>query len=149
MKPVLFARYLIFSIAPPDPQPLLVLNCLILGDSRNNIFPVEIARAKSVGSLKKAIREEKHPAFQHIASDTLTLWDVSEVVDANLENTLAEIHFEEREPLSPVARLSKVFSNSPVEDRLHIVIGRPTEGGLCGFLWMIRFHLCLSSAPVC
>lgn len=139
MKPLFFARYLIFSIAPPDPQPLLVLNCLILGDSRNNIFPVEITRAKWVGSLKKAIREEKHPAFQHIPPDTLTLWHVSEVVDANLENTLAEINFEERESLSPIAKLSKVFANPPVEDRLHIVVGRPTEGGLCGFLWMIHF----------
>lgn len=37
---------------------LLQLNCWVLGDDPNRIFPVEIAGTKTVGSLKKAIKDE-------------------------------------------------------------------------------------------
>ena len=45
---------------------MLVLNCLVLGETPQNTFPVEIDAAKSVGSLKKSIKEEKKPAFDDI-----------------------------------------------------------------------------------
>jgi hypothetical protein len=38
------------------------------------LFPVEIDREKSVGALKKAIKEEKRPIFDHIPADHLDLW---------------------------------------------------------------------------
>ena len=53
---------------------MLVLNCLVLGETPQNTFPVEIDAAKSVGSLKKSIKEEKKPAFEDIVANTLTLW---------------------------------------------------------------------------
>lgn len=121
-------------LVPPDPQSPLALNCLVLGESRQRIFTVEIAGTKSVGSLKQVIKEKKHPAFQHIVTDSLALWEVSEVVDLNLENNLEKLNFPQKEPLSPLDELSKVFSNLPVNGRLHIVVGRPADGRLSGSL---------------
>ncbi|KAJ3742410.1 hypothetical protein DFH05DRAFT_1544458 [Lentinula detonsa] len=111
----------------PNPQPLLELNCLVLGDQRNHIFPIKIAKTKSVGSLKKAVKEKKRPLFNHVPADDLALWRVSEVVDQNLEDNLKKINFLEKESLSPVDELYKVFSNLPVKGRLHIVVGWPID----------------------
>lgn len=106
---------------PPNQQPLLVLNCLVLGHSCNNIFPIEISRTKSVGSLKKAIKEEKTCLFNCVDADDLVIWNVSEI--ANLEKPLEKATFPGKELLSPLEKLSKVFSIMPLQDRLHIVVG--------------------------
>jgi len=119
-----------FFSASPDPQSLLELNCLVLGDQRNHIFPVKIAETESVGSLKKAIKEEKRPLFNHIAADALELWNVSEPIDQHLENNLEKANFHEKESLSPVDKLSKIFPNLPVEGCLHIVVWCPEDGKL-------------------
>ncbi|KAE9386906.1 hypothetical protein BT96DRAFT_771244, partial [Gymnopus androsaceus JB14] len=107
------------------PPHIAGLNCLVLGDKRNHIFPVKIAETESVGSLKEAIKEKKHAAFPHIDADALELWNVSEPVDQHLENNLEKANFREKESLSPVDKLSKIFPNLPVEGCLHIVVWCP------------------------
>ncbi|KAF8316720.1 uncharacterized protein EI90DRAFT_3171070 [Cantharellus anzutake] len=57
-------------VVPQLDPPILELYCLIHGDGANHIFPVQIASTESVGTLKKAIKEEKF-ALQHIDADTL------------------------------------------------------------------------------
>ena len=100
----------------------LELNCLVSGDDPNHIFTIEIADTKNVSALKKAIKIEKQLAFQHIDADTLILWKASFPVDESLEENLR--NFVGEKPLSPVNKLSKVFSN--VHDtHLHIVVGCP------------------------
>lgn len=115
-------------LAPP--ARLLALNCLVLGHPCTNIFEVKIATTEPISFLKDAVKEKTHPAFQHVAAYTLTLWCVSEIVDENLGNTLAGINFEERELLSPVDRLLKVFSHPPFKGYLHVVIGYREDGKL-------------------
>ena len=36
----------------------LYLNCWVIGDKAGRVFPVNIAGTESVGTLKKAIKEE-------------------------------------------------------------------------------------------
>ena len=48
----------------------LDLNCLVLGHDASHIFPIEIAESKTVGTLRKAIKDEKRPAFDHVPADT-------------------------------------------------------------------------------
>ncbi|KAJ3782219.1 hypothetical protein GGU10DRAFT_436776 [Lentinula aff. detonsa] len=110
--------------APPNPQPLLELNCLVLGDQRNHIFPVKIAATESVGFLKEAIKGKKTHRFNRVDADDLVLWRVSEVFDENLENKLQQAEFPTKPSLSPIDELGIVFLNSPVKGRLHIVVGR-------------------------
>jgi hypothetical protein len=102
----------------------LALNCLVSGDDPDHIFTIEIANTKTVGALKKAIKEEKKPAFDDVAADALVLWKVSLPVDESLKENLINLSGEK---LSlPLDKLSKVFSN--VDDtHLHIVVGRPSS----------------------
>jgi hypothetical protein len=44
---------------------ILELNCWVLGDDPCRIFPVEVASSKTVGYLKKAIKDEK----KHVLND--------------------------------------------------------------------------------
>ena len=100
----------------------LALNCLVSGDDTSNIFTIEIANTKNVSTLKDAIKEKKQPAFDHVPADALVLWKVSLPVDDKLEENFPDLAGET--PLSPVNKLSKVFSD--VDDmHLHIVVGRP------------------------
>jgi hypothetical protein len=41
------------------------------------VFPVDIAKEKSVGTLKKEIKKEKKQRLLDIDADALTLWKVS------------------------------------------------------------------------
>ena len=105
-------------------SPLLEINCLAHGEPRSHIFPVEIASTKTVGALKDAIKEKKQPAFDHVPANTLVLWKVSFPVDESLDGNLT--NFLDEESLSPVHGLSKVFSDMPKEEYLHIVVKGPS-----------------------
>lgn len=52
----------------------LELNGWVRGDGHDHIFSVEIASTKSVASLKKAIRKEKHLTLNVFEADALDLW---------------------------------------------------------------------------
>ncbi|KAF9321339.1 hypothetical protein BG003_002520 [Podila horticola] len=54
---------------------LLTLFCPAVGESTP--FPVEIEPTKTIGGLKKAIKDEKDIAFADVDADELTLWRVS------------------------------------------------------------------------
>lgn len=102
----------------------LELNCLVLGDERNHIFNIEIPATKTVSALKKAIKEEKSPLFDHVPADNLAIWKVSVPVDETFEENLRNLNLDDAQPLPPVKRLSGVFSNIP-EEHLHVVVRPP------------------------
>jgi hypothetical protein len=108
-----------------ESQPQLNLNCLVLGDDASHIFPIEIAERKTVGALKDAIKDKKRPAFDHVPADTLILWQVSIPVNRNLTEHLSKSDFVDESSLLPVKRLSKVFSDQPEDEHLHIVVRVP------------------------
>ncbi|KAJ4000617.1 hypothetical protein F5050DRAFT_1562559 [Lentinula boryana] len=112
------------------PAPLLELNCLVLGDQRNVIFPVRIAATESVGSLREVIKEKKTHRFNRVDADDLVLWCVSETVDENLQDKLQQADFPTKPSLSPIDELGTVFLDPPVRGCLHIVVGRPENGKL-------------------
>jgi len=79
--------------APPDrvlrtTQPraifvmstVLELNCWILGDEPQCVFPVKIASSETVGHLKEAIKDKKKQTFTGIDADLLDLWKVSNLI---------------------------------------------------------------------
>ncbi|KIM72338.1 hypothetical protein PILCRDRAFT_742219 [Piloderma croceum F 1598] len=115
----------IYPNPPSQLQPQLNLNCLVLGHDASHVFPIEIAESKTVGALRKAIKDEKRPAFDHIPTDTLLLWKVSIPVNRNLTENLSKLDFVDESSLLPVKRLSRVFLDQPEDEHLHIVVRVP------------------------
>jgi hypothetical protein len=107
------------------PEPKIYLNCLVLGDGPNNVFPVEISA--SVGKLKDAIKDKKRPAWDSIIADSLVLWKVSisfDEFEAKLANAQNPEDVPGSEKLKPVDALSEHFL--PLElKRIHIIVERP------------------------
>jgi hypothetical protein len=104
------------------------LNCLVLGHDASHIFPIEIGENKTVGALRKAIKDEKRHAFQHVDADTLVLWKVSIPVSRSLADNLSKFDFVDEGSLLPVEELTDVFSGSPARRHLHIVVRGPPAG---------------------
>jgi hypothetical protein len=96
------------------------LNCL-LGDDPRRIFQVKIAATETVGALKDAIKDEKKPELDHVAADSLVLWKVSIAFNGSLEQNLDTLYILKEPSLSPVAKLSEVFSDQ-LQRCLHIVV---------------------------
>jgi hypothetical protein len=57
---------------------VLEANYWVLGDDTECVFLVEIPRIKTVGALKKVIKDEKQQRLGDIGPDTLVLWKVSD-----------------------------------------------------------------------
>jgi hypothetical protein len=110
--------------APPDCDtlsPELQLNCWLVGDDASQIFPVKITKTETVGTLRKAIKEEKKIAFQYVDPDSLRLWPVSIPVDSTLQVRLANLVLPD-ESLQSVDQMFDIFKTSPAHKHLHIVV---------------------------
>lgn len=53
------------------------LFCWILGLDDGNIFPVDILTTRTVGHLKRAIKEENKNALNYIDAQLLEIWKVN------------------------------------------------------------------------
>ena len=102
----------------------LSLNCLVFGEKASRVFTVKIADTKNVAMLRDAIKAKRPVAFQHVPARYLDLWHVSVsiAVDDELEEHVLEFGIEDRKPLFPLAKLSKVFPSSLVDENLHVII---------------------------
>ncbi|KAI6032322.1 hypothetical protein PISMIDRAFT_121531, partial [Pisolithus microcarpus 441] len=60
-------------VKPPStsPQATISINCLVVGDTRNHIFTVDLAGTQKVSHLKDAIKEKKKPYFDNVPADHL------------------------------------------------------------------------------
>ena len=106
---------------------LLLLNCWVFGEDSTCIFPVKIDRDENVGALKKAIKEEKKKAFDHIDANSLDVWNVSIPIDedANLVAQVKNLKVLETKSLLPVQLLSGIFRNV-VGQHLHVIVRAST-----------------------
>ena len=113
---------------------------MVLGHDASHIFPIEIAENKTVGALRKAIKDEKEHAFQHVDADNLILWQVSIPVNRNLTENISKLDFVDDGSLLPVKRLSGVFSDPPEDEHLHIVVRVPPAGEYELLAFVIILH---------
>ena len=127
----------------------LELNCLVFGDDFSHIFPVKIAKTESIGSLKKAIKEEKKVAFQHVDADALEIFKVSIPVNedgaAAIKRPLKHDPENGLQHLSvTVKRLIRVFEDLE-DEHIHVMVKCPPAGE-CNSLWlMVATFNCISS----
>jgi Crinkler effector protein N-terminal domain len=100
---------------------LLELFCCILGDTSQNVFPVEIASDKNVGTLKKFIKNEKQAMFGHIDTNALALYKIT-VTEAMLDDALKSINLKNLEKLQPIFKLSRAFPLPLADGEFYVVI---------------------------
>ncbi|KAL4080401.1 hypothetical protein J3A83DRAFT_651 [Scleroderma citrinum] len=109
----------------------LTLNCFVLGDTPDHIFPVEIALTKTVGALKEAIKDKKPHAFRSVDADQLVLYRTSNEVatlddDDALMEALADTSGRGHHKLDPRGTLLKIFKDVPSPEALHILVQLPS-----------------------
>ena len=123
----------------------LTLNCWVLGDGPNHIFTVKIEHTETVSILRCAIKDETKRRFHDLDADDLELWQVSDRrlrsdaddlilrkvnIDSNHPHLLNSIEGEGGikggVKLNPTTRLSKVFTDGPEDEHIHIVVRHPT-----------------------
>ncbi|KAI5992795.1 hypothetical protein EDD15DRAFT_2167804, partial [Pisolithus albus] len=102
------------------PRATLDLNCLVLGDTRDRIFPVELANSETVGTLREAIKSKKQHALHSVDADRLSLYRTSLPDNGELEDKLRSLAFDE--PLLSTSTLASIFTDLPLEGHLHIVV---------------------------
>ena len=56
---------------------ILELNCWVIGDDPRHVILVEVPSSKTVGYLKKAIKNEIEHSFDNFDAKSLDLWKVS------------------------------------------------------------------------
>lgn len=112
----------------------LELFCLIVGDDPlQQNFAITIDKKKRVSELKSLIKAANTPSLNNLAAKELTLWIVSisfdDVMNRVINDLLINSHGEVdgRTSLYSHLRLSDVFPENPVSDRLHILITIPCK----------------------
>ena len=54
----------------------ITLFCLVKGNTSANAFPVHIDKGRFVGDVKKVIKAELHPQFEHVIAKDIKLLKV-------------------------------------------------------------------------
>jgi Crinkler effector protein N-terminal domain len=112
---------------------MLNLNCWIFNEDYTSVFPIEIGCTKTIGNLKNAIKEDQRIAFQHVDPRNLDLWMVSIFIDTSLKQNFDKLGLQNELPLLPGTKLSKIFSDEPKDEHVHIVV-RPPPTCMCEWL---------------
>jgi hypothetical protein len=81
-----------------------------------------------VAGLKTLIKNENPEAFPDVPARSLGLWKVSMLVDKSFGEKARDMELREEEVLSPVTPLSRVFTDTPVDGHVHIIV-RPHAFG--------------------
>ncbi len=105
-----------------------LLNCFVLGDDEERVFPVKIPRNDNVGILKDEIKKKKARLLRDIDASDLELWEVSFPIDDHASKKLQTVA-----PLRPNKRLFSLWHGNPLDDDLHILVKAP--GMLQAFLF--------------
>ena len=100
--------------------------CLVQGHSAERAFPVHISKSSLVGDLKKEIKKEKAPEFDHIAADSLELWKVD--IPSHDAAAIQQLILEENEARgvhNSTIEIEEYFP-APARRHIHIMVKPPT-----------------------
>ena len=105
------------------------LCCFVPGEK--DTFPVDINERKTVGQLKKAIKNEKPHKFKDFDADELTLHQIKIIIpdDDEGDNILDGVSqpgyvFDPKRKLFPTSKISRYFGQDPEGD-IHILVELP------------------------
>jgi len=101
----------------------LSLNCIVVGDTPDHIFPVKIASTECIGALKDAIKEKRTKFFEQVDATSLRISKVSLPIDENFRSDI-EAFCSGKELQHPTTRISKVFSDL-LDEEVHVLVRAP------------------------
>jgi hypothetical protein len=103
----------------------------VRGDHPDQLIQVKIPEEESVAALKKEIKQEKSPCFDHIPADSLTLWNVlnESILADKIQDHVDALDLED-ETLMPLLKLlgAEFPSSTARREYLHVVIKPPPPG---------------------
>ncbi|RGB26883.1 hypothetical protein C1646_405368 [Rhizophagus diaphanus] len=102
----------------------ITLLCLVKGNTTANAFSVKISRDEPVSELKKVIKAEKAPEFDHFPADKLKLWKV-EIGGDHIDDQLKNFKLNDSDELSAIKKISKYFPDPPAEEHIHVLVEPP------------------------
>ncbi len=97
-----------------------LLNCFVLGNDEERMFPVKIPRNDNVSILKDKIKKKKARLLSHVDASDLKLWKVCLPID-NPASKKPQVE----PPLRVNKRLSLLWDGDPSDDNLHILVKAP------------------------
>ena len=112
---------------------LIALNCLILGNSPEFAFVVEIDPAKTIDHLKSAIKKRRPDVFGDVLDVHISLWKVDIALDVPNEKLLAlqsgsDLCIETvigGERLRALQQIGKTFPTVGCDETVRVLIERP------------------------
>ena len=115
-------------------EEVITLFCSVHGESRRDVFSVEIGN-KSVSELKKAIKAERIE-FANINASDLTLWKVSIPIDDNTDAILGNFVLEDnkngirklKNPTDDIFDVFEVDSEKFVRKNIHVIVQPSVTG---------------------
>ena len=115
------------SRAPHLTAEMITLFCLLNGEPLEHSFPIDISDDKTIGHLKKLIKEEKSALKEECAAD-LAVYSVSIPKGDRkaLREASREIEQGRNQMLDPLDAVAKVFPNQAA-GHIHIMVQRPSK----------------------
>ncbi|KAG6329174.1 hypothetical protein ID866_9916 [Astraeus odoratus] len=99
---------------------LITLNCWVYGSNVDSVFSVTISKAKSVGALKMAIKNNNPVPFRHVWVHSLHIYAIHLGSDAPLEVVLKQWSPENETKLNGRIKLFNLFRED--DDREWVII---------------------------
>jgi hypothetical protein len=100
--------------------------CIVVGEEVP--FPVEIEKSKTVGQLKKLIKEERSDLFSGIPANFLNLYHVEIAGGGDMVEKVNQEMSKNPTALDPMKKLVNIFGGDPKEETLHIIVKPPRMG---------------------
>ncbi|EGN98654.1 hypothetical protein SERLA73DRAFT_181211 [Serpula lacrymans var. lacrymans S7.3] len=137
-------RYKLSAISPDSkegvwfiivraPSSYLTITCWIYGSDVESIFNVKISSSETVSNLRDVIKNVNTNKLRNVDASDLDLYSICLPDDEQLEGTLSLWDDSEEKkltrPLKGLDKISKVFSEPPKEDHLHIIVQNPATAG--------------------
>ncbi|KAG9063839.1 hypothetical protein KI688_003951 [Linnemannia hyalina] len=112
-------------------------------EATTNAFPVEIESTKTIGDLKKFVRNENPNEFRN-----LTLWHVAHpVIAANRHQPVLLNTIDSSTELDPTDDIADVFIEAPLKKTIHIIVQQPPPGDLRADIEKIAGKFFASGSP--
>jgi hypothetical protein len=112
----------------------ITLYCLIYGDNITAAFPVKVDNDKTIGELKKIIKDENTNEFSGVDAKDLTLWKVEILENDNDnddDNEIKQIILQdiEKTKLLGIRYIEDYWTDSPPKRCIHVIVEPPIING--------------------